>query len=345
MRWSTPPSRCAACSARSWTASGTTRRPIPAAARTCDWCSPPCWVTWPRRSQAFGDLALAEGTDRIDAREKALGDGRVDSLREARDRIDDLQLIDAGPTGRLGTQRAGPADGGAGVAGPRPSNGASAQAGPVAARVDPLEVIRSAHQLLAAQTPPAAPKSAPGRRTTCPDRQGDPGGSDRSAPAAARQVIAGSAGLPAGHRQDAGPIRAGRPREHPPGAAALLTLDSVGQVETAPPGRWFRVQWTLLSHPPPVSRRRCAGIRPVVGGCTSPRQSVAACTLRPAASFAPGSARRRSRRSRPLVDDDGVPDDFAVVGVSARRDALRGQRHGQRVTRVDGVVNRRFSRP
>ena len=116
--------------------------------------------------QAFGDLALAEGTDRIDAREKALGTA-LDSLREARDRIDDLQLIDAGTD-----------DGGWELSTPvqqtvervlrdldpqEQAHRRNAQAVP-APRVDPLEVIRSAQQLWRANATPAAPTGRPAAR-------------------------------------------------------------------------------------------------------------------------------------------------------------------------------------
>ena len=116
--------------------------------------------------QAFGDLALAEGTDRIDAREKALGTA-LDSLREARDRIDDMQLIDAGTD-----------DGGWELSTPvqqtlervlrdldpqEQAHRRNAQAVP-APRVDPLEVIRSAQQLWRANATPAAPTGRPAAR-------------------------------------------------------------------------------------------------------------------------------------------------------------------------------------
>ena len=48
--------------------------------------------------QAFGDLALAEGTDHIEDNEETLA-AALNTLREARDRIDDLQLMDAGVDG------------------------------------------------------------------------------------------------------------------------------------------------------------------------------------------------------------------------------------------------------
>jgi len=113
--------------------------------------------------QAFGDLALAEGTDRIDAREKALGTA-LDSLREARDRIDDLQLIDAGPD-----------DGGWELSTPvqqtvervlrdlDPQEQAHRRKAPAipTPRVDALEVIKSAQQLWRASAKPAAPQGRP----------------------------------------------------------------------------------------------------------------------------------------------------------------------------------------
>ncbi len=122
--------------------------------------------------QAFGDLALAEGTDHIGAREKALSTA-LDSLREARDRIDDLQLIDAGTD-----------DGGWELSEPvrqtvervlrdlDPREQARRRKVPTAPahRVDPLEVIKSAHHLWRATSRPAGPQPRSVARRS-PDRR------------------------------------------------------------------------------------------------------------------------------------------------------------------------------
>jgi hypothetical protein len=93
----------------------------------------------------------------------------LDSLREARDRIDDLQLIDAGPD-----------DGGWELSTPvqqtvervlrdlDPQEQAHRRKAPAipTPRVDPLEVIKSAQQLWRANANPASPTDRPTPRRT-----------------------------------------------------------------------------------------------------------------------------------------------------------------------------------
>src|SRR6478609_8392525 len=100
--------------------------------------------------QAFGDLARAEGTDTVGATEQALT-AALTTLREARDRIDDLQLISSG-TGDGGWELSEPVRqtvervlrdldlAGQSRRRPVPT--------PPVHRVDPFEVIKSAHLLL-----------------------------------------------------------------------------------------------------------------------------------------------------------------------------------------------------
>ena len=136
--------------------------------------------------QAFGDLALAEGTDHVGDTEDALS-AALDTLREARDRIDDLQLIDAGTDGgwelsepvRQTVER---------VLRDLDLAGQSRrQVVPtVSPRVDPLEIIKSAHHLLHAPRPPKPGAGKPGTAARRRPASGDPGGPDRSAPVADR---------------------------------------------------------------------------------------------------------------------------------------------------------------
>jgi len=116
--------------------------------------------------QAFGDLALAEGTDGIDAREKALGTA-LDSLREARDRIDDLQLIDAGTDGgwELSTPVRQTVERVLRDLDPQ-EQAHRRKAHPAPPRVDPLEVIKSAQQMWRAGAKPSGPKGRPAPRRT-----------------------------------------------------------------------------------------------------------------------------------------------------------------------------------
>ena len=119
--------------------------------------------------QAFGDLARAEGTDTVGANEEALTASRT-TLREARDRIDDLQMISSG-TGDGGWELSEPVRQTvervlrdldlAGQSRRRPVPV------PPVHRVDPFEIIKSAHLLLQPGTRPE--KAARGRRS--PDRR------------------------------------------------------------------------------------------------------------------------------------------------------------------------------
>ena len=77
---------------------GTTRPPIPTKGEDLRLIFSTLLGDVAAAVQAFGDLALAEGTDHVDDTEDALKVA-LDTLREARDRIDDLQLIDAGTDG------------------------------------------------------------------------------------------------------------------------------------------------------------------------------------------------------------------------------------------------------
>jgi hypothetical protein len=130
--------------------------------------------------QAFGDLALAEGTDHVGDTEDALKVA-LDTLREARDRIDDLQLIDAGTDGgwelsepvRQTVER---------VLRDLDLSGQSRRnvVPTVSPKVDPLEIIKSAHHLLHPPRPPrpgagkagTAARRAPGRREIPADQTG-----------------------------------------------------------------------------------------------------------------------------------------------------------------------------
>src|SRR5207342_3675019 len=120
--------------------------------------------------QAFGDLARAEGTDQVDVTEGALAN-TLNTLREARDRIDDLQLIDPGT------------DGGWELSEPvrqtvervlrdldleeQSRRRKKTKTGPP--RVDPLEIFKSAHQLWHAAGYPVGPKAPASRRS--PERR------------------------------------------------------------------------------------------------------------------------------------------------------------------------------
>ncbi len=127
--------------------------------------------------QAFGDLARDEGTDHIDVTEDALT-AALQTVREARDRIDDLNLIDPGidngwelsePVRQAVErilrdldleQRSRPRPV------PKP-----------ATKVDPLEMLKAAHQLLHAGPRPApktprAPRRSPDRREIPADQTG-----------------------------------------------------------------------------------------------------------------------------------------------------------------------------
>ena len=123
--------------------------------------------------QAFGDLARAEGTDQVDVTEGALA-ATLNTLREARDRIDDLQLIDAGPDGgwelsepvRQTVERVLHDLDLAGHARRRPPVKAAAP------RVDPLEIIKSARDLLHGAKPDAGRRRAAVRRPTAADMTG-----------------------------------------------------------------------------------------------------------------------------------------------------------------------------
>jgi len=127
--------------------------------------------------QAFGDLARDEGTDHIDVTEDALT-AALQTVREARDRIDDLQLIDPG------------VDNGWELSEPvrqaverilrdldleqRSRPGPAAKSG---TKVDPLEMLKAAHQLLHAgprpgPKTPRAPRRAPDRREIPADQTG-----------------------------------------------------------------------------------------------------------------------------------------------------------------------------
>jgi hypothetical protein len=120
--------------------------------------------------QAFGDLARAEGTENVESTEDDLAVA-LRSLREARDRIDDLQLIDPGT------------DGGWELSEPvrqtvervlrdldleeQSRRRKKTKTGPP--RVDPLEIIKSAQHLWHAAARPVRPKAPVGRRS--PDRR------------------------------------------------------------------------------------------------------------------------------------------------------------------------------
>jgi len=123
--------------------------------------------------QAFGDLARAEGTDQVDVTEDALA-ATLNTLREARDRIDDLQLIDAGPDGgwelsepvRQTVER---------VLHDLDLAGHARRLPPVKAavpRVDPLEIIKSARDLLHGTKPTASRRRTATRRPIAADMTG-----------------------------------------------------------------------------------------------------------------------------------------------------------------------------
>jgi len=123
--------------------------------------------------QAFGDLARAEGTDQVDVTEGALST-TLNTLREARDRIDDLQLMDAGPDGgwelsdpvRQTVERVLHDLDLAGHARRRPP----VKVAPT--RVDPLEIIKSARDLLHGTKPVAGRRRPAARRPIAADMTG-----------------------------------------------------------------------------------------------------------------------------------------------------------------------------
>ena len=116
--------------------------------------------------EAFGDLARAEGTDDLGPSQQSATAALV-SLREARDRIDDLHLIDPGTTGN-GWELSEPVlQTVERVLRDLDIEQRSRRRKPatVAARVDPLEMIRTAHHLLHGGAPrPPRSKSAPSKR-------------------------------------------------------------------------------------------------------------------------------------------------------------------------------------
>jgi hypothetical protein len=123
--------------------------------------------------QAFGDLDRADGTDQVDVTEGALA-ATLNTLREARDRIDDLQLIDAGSHGgwelsdpvRQTVERVLHDLDLAGHARRRPATK------PVPPRVDPLEIIKSARHLLHGPKPAGGPRRPSARRPMTADMTG-----------------------------------------------------------------------------------------------------------------------------------------------------------------------------
>jgi Aromatic acid exporter family member 1 len=118
--------------------------------------------------EAFGDLAHAEGTDHVEVTEDDL-DAALATLKEARDRIDDLLMIDPGPTGN-GWELSQPVlqmvervlrdlD--------IEERSRRRKAAVVPVKVDPMEMIKAAQQLL---HPPRPAKPKPGNRRS-PDRR------------------------------------------------------------------------------------------------------------------------------------------------------------------------------
>lgn len=114
--------------------------------------------------QAFGDLARAEGTDTVGTTEDALS-AALTTLREARDRIDDLQMISTG-TGYGSWELSEPVrqtvervlrDLDLAGQSRRPTTPT-----PLVHRVDPLEILKSAHHLWHAGARPE--KAVRGRR-------------------------------------------------------------------------------------------------------------------------------------------------------------------------------------
>jgi|GEM_PF-462933 len=119
--------------------------------------------------EAYGDLARAEGTAQADDTAEALT-AALATLREARDRIDDLQLIAPG-AGDNGWELSEPVlQTVERVLRDLDLDGQSRRRIPVPAlhRVDPLEIIKTAHQLWHAPKPP---RPAPGARPPRPVRR------------------------------------------------------------------------------------------------------------------------------------------------------------------------------
>ena len=166
--------------------------------------------------QAFGDLARAEGTDTVGATEDALT-AALATLREARDRIDDLQMIDTG-SGDGGWELSEPVRqtvervlrdldlAGQSRRRPVPT--------PPVHRVDPFEIIKSAHQLLHSGTRPE--KAGRGRRS--PDRREI--GADQTGPH--RLPLGRGTGSSTTTGRGPGGIAPDRSGEHPAGAPLLI---------------------------------------------------------------------------------------------------------------------------
>jgi uncharacterized membrane protein YgaE (UPF0421/DUF939 family) len=119
--------------------------------------------------EAFGDLARAEGTEHIGATQQAVS-AALDSLREARDRIDDLHLIDPGTDGN-GWELSEPVlQTVERVLRDLDIEQRSRRRKPakVTPRVDPLEMIKTAHQLFhsAGPRPPRPAGESGARRST-----------------------------------------------------------------------------------------------------------------------------------------------------------------------------------
>ncbi len=131
--------------------------------------------------EAFGDLAKAEGTDTIEQTQHEVA-AALASLAEARDRIDDLQLIDIGSE-ENGWELSEPVL----EAVERvlrdldiKERARRRQAATRAVRIEPFELVKTAQQLLHAGHRPAAPTTSPRRTADRPgierpglDRPGD----------------------------------------------------------------------------------------------------------------------------------------------------------------------------
>lgn len=112
---------------------------------------------------AFGELALAEGTKQADRTEEMLT-AALTTLREARDRIDDLQMIDTGDNSgwelsepvRQTVERVLHDLDLAHQPRRRPASPVTVH------RVDPLEIVKSAHLLWRAHGRPARPAATTG---------------------------------------------------------------------------------------------------------------------------------------------------------------------------------------
>ncbi len=143
--------------------------------------------------EAFGDLAKAEGTDTIVETQQEVA-AALAALSEAHDRIDDLQLIDIGSE-ENGWELSEPVlEAVERVLRDLDINerGRRRQAARLAMRVDPFEMVKTAHQLFHAAHRPAghertapnrAPERAPSERPAGSDWRGpDRPGPDRPGP-------------------------------------------------------------------------------------------------------------------------------------------------------------------